>query len=227
LPSDPGRAASPVRSDLIYDRDRRNNSVGNDIKTRLEECGLFVATAVDQTAGSNGVLVASKAMIGAQRVTPKLSHKGELVLVNIDSKVRLLAAYFPQNKAKAPFFQSCMAEAAKSDQTPFLLLCDLNTGRNDLDIEGNGAPFYCADLFQALEGQVGLIDLWRAEHGMQREWTWRSQRNSFRTDHGFRIDHAFGNERFLDRYPSINCFYDHRPREIGITDHSALLLRYA
>jgi exonuclease III len=122
---------------------------------------------------------------------------------------------------KARFFQSCMAKAAKSDQMLFLLLGDLNTGCNDLDVEGNGAPFYCADLFRALEGQSGLTDLWRAEHGMQREWTWRSRRN------GFRIDHAFGNKRFLDRYPSIACSYDHRPREIGITDHSARLLRYA
>jgi hypothetical protein len=114
-----------------------------------------------------------------------------------------------------------MDEALKSDQIPFLFLGNLNTGRNDLDIEGGGVPFYCAHSFEALEGQAGLIDLWRAEHGTRREWTWRSRRN------GFRIHHAFGTRRFLDRYPSISCSYDHKPREIGITDHSALILRYA
>ena len=114
-----------------------------------------------------------------------------------------------------------MVEATNSSKIPFILLGDLNTGHNGLDIEGRGAPFYCADLFDALRSNAGLVDLWRAEHGERREWTWRSRIN------GFRIDHAFANAAFVEYFPSIQCFYDHHPRETGLTDHSALLVSCA
>jgi exodeoxyribonuclease-3 len=208
-------------ADVIVLLEWEDNSAGNDIKQRLEKTGLCVATAVAGPAPSNGILVAAREIIISQRITPEGSDKGELLRVDIASNVRLLAAYFPHYRAKTPFFQACMTEALNSNQIPFLFLGDLNTGRNDLDIEGHGSLFHRADLFEALESQAGLIDLWRAEHGIRREWTWRSRLN------GFRIDHAFANKRFLDRYPSTRCSYDHRTREIGITDHSALIVTCA
>src|SRR5205807_1724782 len=95
---------------------------------------------------------------------------------------------------------------------------DINTGRNDLDIEGGGARFHCADLFEALAAETGLIDLWRTQHGDRREWTWRSRVN------GFRIDHVFANKTFVDHFPAFLCEIDHSPRILGITDHSALIV---
>jgi exonuclease III len=98
------------------------------------------------------------------------------------------------------------------------LLGDLNTGRNDVDREG-GTPFACVEQFDALQTRAGLVDLWRAQHGdTARDWTWRSPKN------GFRIDHAFGNAAFRERFQGIRCRYDHEPREMKITDHSALVL---
>ena len=41
---------------------------------------------------------------------------------------------------------------------------------------------------------------------------------------GFRIDHAFGNRPFIERFGPIRCHYDHSPRAMKITDHSALLV---
>jgi hypothetical protein len=46
--------------------------------------------------------------------------------------LRMLAAYFPGGKLKAPFFEVCTAQAEAST-VPFLLFGDLNTGRNDID----------------------------------------------------------------------------------------------
>jgi exonuclease III len=207
--------------DVIVLLEWEDNSVGNDIKHRIEKTGLCVATAVAGPAPSTGILVGARAKFISQRITPKGSDKGELLRVDIASNARLLAAYFPHDSAKTPFFHACMTEALNSNQIPFLFLGDLNTGRNDLDIEGHGSLFHDSDLFEALESQAGLIDLWRAEHGIRREWTWRSRLN------GFRIDHAFANRRFLDRYPSTRCSYDHRTREVGITDHSALIVNCA
>lgn len=140
--------------------------------------------------------------------------------MQLASGLRLLAGYFPQKNAKAPFFNLCLEYAGRNITVPLLLIGDLNTGSNDLDLETGGAPFYCADLFSALSSQGMLVDLWRAEHHSAQEWSWRSQKN------GFRIDHAFGNEDFLTRFSVTRCWYDHEPRQIGITDHSALLLNY-
>ena len=119
------------------------NPIGKEISARAEKSGLSVATAVSSTPNSNGVLVAAKTIFDARRITPIGSDRGELLAVDIGSNLRMLSAYFPQSKAKAPFFQTCIVEALSCDQMPFLLVGDLNTGRNDLDIEGNGARFHC------------------------------------------------------------------------------------
>ena len=42
---------------------------------------------------------------------------------------------------------------------------------------------------------------------------------------GFRVDHAFANTAFQKRFLTISCRYDHGPREAGLTDHSALILK--
>jgi exodeoxyribonuclease III len=180
-----------------------------------------VGAVVSPKSRSDGVLIATKVAFQAERITPSGSDRGELLLAHIPSSLRMLAAYFPQRATKAAFFQTCITEAANSSELPFILLGDLNTGHNGLDIEGGGAPFYCANLFEALGSKAGLIDLWRAEHGDRREWTWRSPIN------GFRIDHAFANAAFVEAFPSIRCRYDHHPREAGLTDHSALVLSCA
>jgi hypothetical protein len=53
-----------------------------------------------------------------------------------------------------------------------------------------------------------------------RDWTWRSAKN------GFRIDHAFGNQAFLHRYPNFHCEIDHEPRLARLTDHSAIIVDF-
>jgi exonuclease III len=151
-------------------------------------------------------------------MTPPSAGKGELILIELESTLRIMGCYFPQGRAKAPFFQQCIEVARGTKDVPFVIIGDLNTGRNDLDIEGRGAPFYCADLFEALTEQAELVDLWRACNGDHREWTWRSRVN------GFRIDHAFGNNAFLERFAAFRCSIDHEPRQTRLTDHSAIIL---
>jgi exodeoxyribonuclease III len=130
----------------------------------------------------------------------------------------ILGCYFPQRMAKSPFFERCMEIALKETQQPLVMIGDFNTGRNDLDVEGSGTRFDCADQFIDLSVKSGLVDLWRFRHGERREWTWRSAKN------GFRIDHAFGNEALLRRFPNYRCEIVHEPRVSGLTDHRAVVL---
>jgi len=207
--------------DIVVTPEWQDNTPGKLLKSGLEAIGFHVATAALLKARSNGVLLATKGALQSRRITPRRSERGELLLADIAVGLRLLAAYFPQGEAKGPFFKTCIDEAVLSGATPFLLLGDLNTGRNDVDVEGNGTPFVFANLFEALQKKAGLVDLWRAEHGDKQEWSWKSSRN------GFRVDHAFSNVAFQKRFPTISCAYDHSPRQIGLTDHSALVIRCA
>jgi exonuclease III len=203
--------------DVVVLPEWRDNSAGDVLRRGLEAKGLQVATATLSNK-SNGILLAAKRPFEFYCGTPVEAMNGALIVGNFGSECRVLAAYFPQGKAKVPFFKFCLGEAEAAHNVPFVLLGDLNTGRNDADVEEWGVPFVCADEFEELETKAGLVDLWRSEHRDKREWSWQSPLN------GFRVDHALGNEAFRKQFPNVRCFYDHVPRATNLTDHSALIL---
>jgi exodeoxyribonuclease III len=207
--------------DIVVLSEWRDNTVGQGFLSIFREKGFTTATASRPVSGANGILIAARQAFKSRRITPGDSERGELLVAELSRGFRLLAAYFPISHAKAPFFRLCMTEAARARKVPLLLIGDLNTGRNNLDVEGNGERFHCVDLFESLESQSGLIDLWRATNGTRQEWTWRSRVN------GFRIDHAFGNKVLVERFGPIHSHYDHSPREMKITDHSALFVEFS
>jgi hypothetical protein len=47
-----------------------------------------------------------------------------------------------------------MEIALKETQQPLVMIGDFNTGRNDLDVEGSGTRFDCADQFIGLSAQA-------------------------------------------------------------------------
>lgn len=196
----------------------RNNLPGQYLRNRLALSGLESFLTAPATSQINTVLLAATGITGSQAATPLNSPVGNLVSISTEEGVTILGCYFPQRMDKIPFFNRCIELAVRNSHQPFVMIGDFNTGRNDLDIEGNGVPFYCADLFAGLPKRAGMTDLWRLRHGERRDWTWRSSRN------GFRIDHAFGNQAFLDRYPDFRCEIDHEPRLSKLTDHSAIVL---
>jgi exodeoxyribonuclease-3 len=194
----------------------RDNYSGQQIKKSLIADG-FDAIATARGERTNGVLMAARRFIASEIITPPNAPAGDLVLTRLDG-LAILGCYFPQRLAKSAFFESSMEAVKKTLDVPVLVIGDFNTGRNDLDIEGNGVHFDCADQFIGLSEQAGLTDLWRFRHGNRREWTWRSAKN------GFRIDHAFGNQALVDHFPTYRCEIDHEPRLTGLTDHSAIIL---
>jgi exodeoxyribonuclease III len=214
--------------DVIALPEWRNNDPGAVLKSGLEAKGFQTATAT--TNSDNGILFAAKRPFKSRCCTPhdarvgrpfsRNEGRGAELLIADFGDLRMLAAYFPGGKLKVAFFEVCAAQAEAS-AVPFLLLGDLNTGRNDIDKEPNGTPFDCVAEFKALP----LVDLWRAQHGdTAREWTWYSPKSAKRRSNGFRLDHAFANAAFRKRFPIIRCVYDHTPRETNLTDHSALVL---
>ncbi len=193
----------------------RQGSCGRRIAAWADERGLHHASLTDGGT-ANGVFVAAKQRFGVTSRRPAEAGAGVLLQAEFAS-FDLLACYFPQGKAKRPFFAHCCEIASEHAGVPFALLGDLNTGNQVADKDVLGARFHCADEFDSLSSRHGLRDLWRRSNGDEtREWSWHSA-----TRNGFRIDHAFANQAFLELADPC-CRYDHAPRESRDTDHSAL-----
>lgn len=101
---------------------------------------------------------------------------------------------------------------------PSLAMGDYNTGLHYIDEEDK--TFSAEDRFRSME-KCGWVDLWRAEHGEKREF-------SFITNRGneYRIDHAFA--RGGAEAKVTDCYYDHSTHyadESGqrLSNHSAMI----
>jgi exonuclease III len=168
-------------------------------------------------------MIAAKESFTSTSVTPTGDDGGELIQAAWQDGLVMVGAYFPQLTAKRPFFDRCKKLARQFSNRPFLLIGDINTGSNEVDLQEGASPFACAKDFEELSTHAGLSDLWRSQHGPdERAFTWISNRGN-----GFRVDHAFANDAFENRYGPISCEYGHGPRETKITDHSALIVECA
>lgn len=205
-----------TEADCINLCEWRANTGGHALQVALNEFGYQTA-GYSKGAAANGILVATRSKSAFKRITPKVAAKGEVIKVTMDS-LCLLCGYFPQKLEKKPFFET-VVEEMQLETLPTLLIGDLNTGRNDIDLEVGATPFFCADDFINIETYGVGRDLWRLRNGtLAREWSWHSGKN------GFRIDHAFGNAALTGSLADFHCYYDHSTRLRGLSDHSALLV---
>jgi len=204
-------------ADFILLAEWRRNANGLWLKGALENRG-YTTFGESRGPAANGLLIATSRRFSTSRLTPTGSINGEIISVNLENDIGILCCYFPQRLAKKDFFAACLEQVAKADW-PLLIIGDLNTGRNEIDLERGAAKFACANEFAELTENGGMADLWRRSNGHDaQEWTWRSPKN------GFRIDHAFANRTFLTCFPDVRCCYEHSPRTDDLTDHSALIV---
>jgi exodeoxyribonuclease-3 len=63
----------------------------------------------------------------------------------------------------------------------------------------------------------GFIDAFRKIHPSSHTYSWVG-----RTNNGYRYDHCFVSKRYASKI--LSCEYIHEPRELGLTDHSAISL---
>jgi exodeoxyribonuclease III len=148
--------------------------------------------------------------------------RGWLEVEIVDYGWRIAAVYGPAEGPAIPAFWGAAAAwlACRTTQ-PFIMLGDFNAGASFVDAKDY--HFKAGRSFAELAG-IGLVDLWRQEHGNKREHTWFSRRGG-RACHGFRIDHAFASPMLAEHV--TKCRYDHRVRTRGLSDHSLLVVDLA
>ncbi len=146
--------------------------------------------------------------------------RGWLEVELMDCGWRLAAVYGPPEGPLIPaFWNAAAAWLACRATHPFIMLGDFNAGASWVDAKNY--RFKAGRAFAELAG-IGLVDLWRREHGERREHTWFSCPGGGRTGRGFRIDHAFASAMLAERVTS--CRYDHKVRKRGLSDHSLLVV---
>jgi hypothetical protein len=91
---------------------------------------------------SNGVLIAAREQFNAVAVTPPDAQAGVLLEARSKGGLTVIGAYFPLKPyAKKQFFGVCMEQARQHSDAPFLLIGDLNTGCNKVDLQPGATLF--------------------------------------------------------------------------------------
>jgi exodeoxyribonuclease-3 len=203
-------------ADFITFSEWRPNQCGEVLAGAMQDRG-YSTHGISQGPSVNGILMASRCNQMVSNITPEGALHGEIAF-SASTNLDLICCYFPQKHEKITFFHA-VTDRILQASAPTILIGDLNTGLNGIDLTTGATPFFCSKEFAELESLGGAKDLWRHSHGKYaREWSWCSRNN------GFRIDHAYGNEALFKAYPSIFCRYDHSTRTEGISDHSAILV---
>jgi exodeoxyribonuclease-3 len=202
-----------LQPDVVVLTEFRIGEAGARILEKLTKAGLSEVKSAARMLRQNSVCVI--AVRAFEKIALPLPCGDEHRILLCDfGDLRLLATYFPQKEQKRRVFKFIQSLGIPALGTRGIVLGDLNTGLHWQD-EG-GATFYCADEYSELLA-TGLIDSWRSRNPHAREFSWFSALGN-----GFRIDHALCTPGLDQEVNAIT--YEHRFRELGVTDHSALVV---
>lgn len=202
-------------ADVIVLTEFRNNANAEVLRAGLTASGFHHFAGASVAPQENSVCIFSKQPF-ITRTYPELPKPDQhrLISAHFDC-VSVYGVYFPQNQAKARLFKFLVEGGHQPPENAYLLVGDFNTGLHFQDEEK--ATFYCTAELKALL-EAGLVDSWRKRHPNTREFSWYSHRGN-----GFRIDHAFSSP--LANALIEQVYYDSKPREAKMTDHSALVVK--
>jgi exodeoxyribonuclease III len=204
-------------ADILVIPEFRRNDKGDHLVDALRQAGYV--TSHPRTAPSeNSVLVASRWPIERSwAFSDDLDTRHLWCAATRD--ITICAVYMPQKTDKFAYWESLIEHGGRSDVD--LFIGDFNTGNNDLDKDPKGTKFYGPELPGRFI-DTGYLDIWRSLHPGVREYSWFSPNTA---NNGFRIDHAYARPEFAQRVTS--CEFDHTPRLLRETDHSALVVSIA
>lgn len=129
----------------------------------------------------------------------------------------IIAVHLPATRGPLSFvpWEAFWTQQAELARRPTIIIGDWNSGAA-LDRQSK-KRFTVEKHFTALSAEYQWTDLWRLVHGRSQEYTWFSHAGN-----GFRVDHCFISPAGRELITTADCYYDHRFRESGASDHSAL-----
>lgn len=189
----------------------RNNASGNTIRNGLLKAGYRYQNVTASEKDKNAAAIFSK-MPADQLLFPNSDiDYPHNVLSNRYDAFEIIGMYLPHKK-KHNLFDLLIKKA--TNDFPVILAGDFNTGKNHIDQKGNS--FWYTDKLVELE-KAHCIDAFRFVHGDANEYSWYSHQGN-----GYRYDHTYISQSLT---PLIkDCYYLHKWREEGLSDHSPMVL---
>jgi exonuclease III len=215
--------------DVAVFSEYRDTKVGSLLREELQRIGLEQHAFTPAQRG-NGVLIASALPLTSLSNPFGLSEDEypNAVVHACIGTLHVYGVYLPGQDRKRPHLRCLIAAARHHNEAGDAAICigDLNSGRNESDIEVNVRSgqlrdeFSTADLYRELEQE--WTEAWAYLHPQQYEFSWYPFRRDpgYRSRAGWRIDKAFLSPELLPRLERAE--YDHVFRLDQLSDHSAL-----
>ena len=220
-----------LHADTVIFSEFRDTRAGSLVRDGLEGIGLTFQAFTPAKRG-NGVLIASTRRFDALANPfglPEDEYPNAVLLATFD-RLRMYGVYLPGQDRKRPHLRCLTAAAQRHNDAGDEAFCigDLNSGRNEADIEINVRArrirdeFSTADLYRELE--LVWTEAWAHLHPGVYEYSWYPfRKDRSRVSHsGWRIDKAFLSPCLLRGLNAAE--YDHSFRGDGLSDHSGLVL---
>lgn len=205
-----------LKAEMIVLTEFRENKNAPILRRAFASEGLSHFAAASISPRENSVCIFSRKAF-VSRTYPVLfpNHIARVVSAHFDS-LSIYGVYFPGLQAKADVFRFFLDGSHQPTEDEQIIIGDFNTGLHKID--ELGSTFHCTEEFAALSSG-DFRDSWRTRNPKAKDFSWYSNKGN-----GFRIDHVLSNLAADSKIQRI--YYDHTPRESGISDHSAMVVEY-
>lgn len=205
-------------------------TIGGQLRGILADCGLIHQLSSEPAKGKNGLLLASRQAI--RRIEgPALAHglgNRWLDIEMLDTGLCLTGVHIPDDSrptARASCWLEMVRLARIRAGISHIFFGDFNTGRHYEDEPG--ATFTCTRHLGTV-CSLGYVDAFRRLHPTARDATWKPSTGMHikpvktGSSEGFRLDSALLSPPVARRLTGAR--YAHCVREMGISDHSAMII---
>ncbi len=206
------KALIDLSPEIIVLSEFRNNASGQQLRSALMKAGYRYQFVTAAAAKDNSAAIFSKLPGNGFLFPDSDQDYPHNILASEYQAFTLYGMYLPHKKKHKLF--DFLIEKALSEK-PAIMVGDFNSGKNYLDQKGNS--FWYEDKLLELE-KLDYIDAFRTLHGDVKEYSWFSHQGN-----GYRYDHTYVHKSLQ---PIIkDCLYLHEWREVGLSDHSPMLLQ--
>jgi exodeoxyribonuclease III len=215
-----------LEADVLVLTETRQNRGTADLLDAYRDSGYAVVAAKSMDASERGVAViqrAGRAVPLARELTSEVQHRLVASEVDASQAITVVGAYVPSRDAspakiarKQRFLSQMTALTDRWSRELLVFLGDLNiVSRQHLP---RFATFRCweYDALEALE-RHGLVDAYMLLHPGEQVHSWIGRKGA-----GYRYDYAFVSAGLVPYL--VDCRYVHEPRELGLSDHAAVVL---
>ncbi len=215
-----------LEADVLVLTETRQNLGTAQLLDHYRDLGYAVVAARSMDASERGVAViqrAGRSVPLARELTAEVRHRLVASEVLASQAITVVGAYVPSRDAspakiarKQRFLSQMTALARHWAHEHLVFLGDLNIVSRQHVPRFSTFRSWEYDALEALEHH-GLVDAYALLHPDEQVHSWIGRKGA-----GYRYDYAFISAGLVPCL--VDCEYLHEPRELGLSDHAAVVL---